>query len=1144
VEREAETTDAMPDSETRWYKDAILYEVHVRAFADSDGDGMGDFRGLTARLDYLRDLGITAVWVLPFYPSPWRDDGYDISDYTEVHPAYGTLDDFRAFLDAAHERGLKVITELVVNHTSDRHPWFERARHAPPGSPEREFYVWSDTPERYADARIIFTDTETSNWTWDPVAKAYYWHRFFSHQPDLNFDNPAVHEALIKALDFWMEMGIDGLRLDAVPYLYEREGTNCENLEETHAFLRKLRAHVDSKFSNRMLLAEANQWPEDSITYFGDPRKGGDECHMAFHFPVMPRLYMAIRMEDRFPIVDILEQTPEIPETCQWATFLRNHDELTLEMVTDEDRDYMYRVYAQDVQARINVGIRRRLAPLLGKDRRRIELMNSLLFSLPGAPVLYYGDEIGMGDNIYIGDRNGVRTPMQWNGDRNAGFSTANPQRLYLPVITDPEFHYQAINVETQQGNPHSLLWWTRRLIGLRKRSLAFSRGSLEFLSPANHHVLAFLRRYRDETLLIVANLSRFSQALSLDLEKFAGLTPVELFGRNNFPAISADRPYPLTLGPHAFYWFALETEPLRRSAATTPAPHAETAIPTLRLRGEWRECLSTQARAEFESALLTRLPRFRWFAAKARTPRAATVVATLPLQTGDGGPATSSAVLVLLEVAFVQGEPEVYAIPVGFQPSGADPSDGLAARLAGADSWAVLVRLRSPHPGGDGVLYDALVNPEVGKGLLASIASDRHWQGDGVEASGHAAAELAVLAGEGSPEPRLIGAEQSNSSVRFGDRLALKMFRKLDSGVSPDLEITRFLAERTTFRAMPPLAGSIELRRGRETATLGMLQGFVASEADAWSFTLDALSRYYERARTGWGSGTLAPAELPTGDLQTLAESVATHSVLPERLGTYLPMIRLLGERTAELHLALASAPRDLPAFTPEPFSLLHQRSLYQSMRALVGRTFALLADRLDDLPEGIRYEAETVLASRERVIERFRPLLAAKINAMRIRCHGDFHLGQALFTGKDFVILDFEGEPARPISERRLKRSPFRDVAGMLRSFQYAAYAQLFEERAMATVAAHDLPTLESWALYWQRWVSAAFLQAYLDRAAGASFLSPDRAERALQLDVYVLEKAIYELAYELNNRPQWVGIPLAGVRGILDSDAREEK
>jgi maltose alpha-D-glucosyltransferase/alpha-amylase len=1145
-----------------WYKDAVFYEVHVRAFADSDGDGMGDFRGLTGKLDYLRDLGVTAIWLLPFYPSPWRDDGYDIADYTSVHPAYGTLEDFKDFLDAAHRRGLKVITELVINHTSDRHPWFERARRAAPGTPARDFYVWSDTPDRYADARIIFTDTETSNWTWDPVAKAYYWHRFFSHQPDLNFGNPKVHEALLAALDFWMEMGVDGLRLDAVPYLYEREGTNCENLPETHAFLRQLRAHVEARFQNRMLLAEANQWPEDSIAYFGNPDHGAGECHMAFHFPVMPRLYMSIRMEDRYPVVDILEQTPPIPASCQWATFLRNHDELTLEMVTDEDRDYMYRVYAQDAQARINVGIRRRLAPLMGKDRRRIELMNSLLFSLPGAPVLYYGDEIGMGDNIYIGDRNGVRTPMQWNGDRNAGFSTANPQRLYLPVIIDPDFHYQAINVETQQANPHSLLWWTRRLIALRNRHRAFSRGSLEFLYPDNHHVLAFLRRYQDETLLVAANLSRFVQPVELDLAAHAGTTPVELFGGTEFPQIAdAGRRYALTLGPHSFYWFALERQPVRRAR-----PHAgaaggvgqEVEVPVVTLAGpggpgnpgdpgdpgDWQRCWTPPAKKAFEAALAARLPAFRWFAAKARSLRTVTVAEVIPLDDG--------AWLLLLDVTYEQGEAERYALPVAFAPDGAAGEEraGTAAAAAAAhhDPRRIAARIETGGAAGSGVLYDVFEDAAFGRTLLAAMAAGRRFPGPAHEVAAWTDPGFEELAGAdpraGSPElePRPLGAEQSNTSVRFGDRLVLKLFRKLEAGINPDLEIGRFLTRSTNFRHMPPVAGGLDLRdggRGREPVTLAVLQGFVANEGDAWSYTRDALGRYFERVRTGWGRNDFGPATVPVRPLLELAAAAGAAAPPPdlyERIGTYLPAVRLLGERTAELHIALASAPPDLPSFAPEPFSTLHQRSLYESMRTGASRSLALLRQRLDDLTPDARAAAEEVLAAQGLVRERFALLLGPKVTATRIRTHGDYHLGQVLYTGKDFVILDFEGEPARPLSERRLKRSPLRDVAGMLRSFQYAAYARLFEESASGIIPAQEMAIFESWALFWERWVSAAFLDAYLDRTANASFVPAQRSELATLLDAYVLEKAVYELAYELNNRPGWVRIPLAGIRQIL--------
>jgi maltose alpha-D-glucosyltransferase/alpha-amylase len=539
-----------------WHHDAIVYQLHVRTFADSDGDGIGDFRGLTGRLDYLHALGVTCLWLLPFYPSPLRDDGYDTADYCGVHPDYGTFDDFRAFLDAAHQRGFRVMIELVLNHTSDQHPWFQEARRAP-RSPRGRYYVWSDTDTRYRDARIIFRDTERSNWTWDSEAKAYYWHRFFSHQPDLNYDNPVVAEEILRVISFWFDLGVDGLRCDAVPYLFEREGTSCENLPETHAFMKRVRRAVDSRYQDRVLLAEANQWPEDVLAYMGD----GDEFHMAFHFPLMPRLFLAIRKEDRQPIVDVLARTPSIPPGCQWALFLRNHDELTLEMVTAEERDYMYHEYAQDRRMQLNLGIRRRLAPLLDGNRRRIELMNSLVFSLPGAPIMYYGDEIGMGDNIYLGDRNGVRTPMQWSADRNAGFSRADPERLALPLIENPLYHYATVNVDAQQRSPASLLNWMRRLIAIRRRYPVFGRGTLELLEPVNARVLAYVREHDGRTMLCVANLSRFVQPCEVDLRRFAGRVPVEVFGETRFPPIG-ELPYFLTLGPHSFYWFELQAQP------------------------------------------------------------------------------------------------------------------------------------------------------------------------------------------------------------------------------------------------------------------------------------------------------------------------------------------------------------------------------------------------------------------------------------------------------------------------------------------------------------------------------------------------------------------------------------------------------
>ena len=558
ISRVSEATLAPPTpvsgpAEPYWYKDAIVYQLHVKSFRDGNADGYGDFKGLMDRLDYIQQLGATVIWLLPFYPSPLKDDGYDIASYESIHPTYGTVEDFKAFLNASHERGIRVITELVINHTSDQHPWFQRARRAPKGSPERNWYVWSDDPNKYAGTRIIFTDTETSNWTWDPVAQQFFWHRFFSHQPDLNFDNPEVVEAVKNVMRFWLRLGVDGLRLDAIPYLIERDGTNCENLPETHEVLKDLRRTLDSEFEGRIFLAEANQWPTDVRAYFGQ----SDECHMAFHFPVMPRMYMSLRKEDRTPLVDIMRQTPAIPDDCQWAIFLRNHDELTLEMVTDDERDYMYREYARDPRMRVNVGIRRRLAPLMENGRRQMEIMNALLMSLPGTPIIYYGDEIGMGDNVYLGDRNGVRTPMQWSGDRNSGFSEAESAALYSPVIADPPYSFHTVNVSAQDRTPTSLLRWMRRLVAVRKKFRAFGRGTFEALDPNNRRVLVFIRRYQDEVILCVNNLSRFAQFVELDLREFDGCVPLELWGEIPFPPIG-ELPYLLTLGPHNFLWFRL----------------------------------------------------------------------------------------------------------------------------------------------------------------------------------------------------------------------------------------------------------------------------------------------------------------------------------------------------------------------------------------------------------------------------------------------------------------------------------------------------------------------------------------------------------------------------------------------------------
>jgi maltose alpha-D-glucosyltransferase/alpha-amylase len=1105
-----------------WYKDAVIYELHVKTFCDSDGDGMGDFRGLIKKLDYFQELGITAIWLLPFYPSPLRDDGYDIADYFDVNPNFGTLDDFRAFLDAAHERNLRVITELVINHTSDQNPWFQKSRRAvaavgvgDPGKGQftsgaavdargynddadyRDFYVWSDTPEKYKDARIIFKDFETSNWAWDPVAKAYYWHRFYSHQPDLNFDNPAVHEAVEKVCDFWLGLGVDGLRLDAVPYLYEREGTICENLPETHDYLRKLRAHVEAKFPNRMLLAEANQWPEDAAAYFGK----GDESHMNFHFPLMPRMFMALQMEDRFPIIDILEQTPPIPGTCQWAMFLRNHDELTLEMVTDEERDYMYRVYASDPHARINLGIRRRLAPLLANSRRKIELLNTLLLSMPGTPIIYYGDEIGMGDNFYLGDRNGCRTPMQWSPDRNAGFSRANPQQLYLPVTIDPEYHYEAVNVENQQKNLSSLLWWMRRVIAMRKNFKAFSRGSLEFLYPDNAKVLAFLRRYENQTILVVVNLSRFAQSAELDLARFAGCVPMEVFSRNLFRPIKKSR-YVITLGPHAYYWFALQapTEGRRTSK--------KRLVPTIHAHAELHSLLNDGQREQLENEILPNYIRSRrWFGSKARTLRHLRVIEQPAISSdADAGR------LWFVEVSYLDGPTETYALPVKI-------ASGDAARAVFQSTpEAIIARFASTE---ETILMDAIWDRKFRSQLFEAIAQGQIIKGRGGDLVGVARKTLQPGDLVISDKSHVLSGEQSNSSVLFDNKFFLKLYRKLEDGVNPDVEINCFLTERADFPNVPAFLGALEYRRPKADPTVVcLLQNAAVNEGDVWTLTLDAMGRYYERVL-----GRKA-------DLQN--ETVPPGALLDELIGGIYPdKAAQIGQRTGELHLALASSVEDR-GFAPEPFNAMAQRSVYQTMRASLRRAFTFLEKKLPDLPKTFRDEAKEVLAAEQEILGREKRLLDRRTNAAKIRIHGDYHLGQLLYTGKDFVILDFEGEPARALSERKLKRSALRDVAGMMRSFQYAAYSALWQP-AMRT---EDVPFLERWADLWYRQVSSVFLQSYLKTTANAIFIPQNSEDLQIMLEAYLLDKAVYEIGYELNNRPDWVVIPIRGIKHILKS------
>ena len=1170
----ASTTDPL------WYKDAIIYELHVRAFADSNNDGIGDFPGLLSRLDYLQDLGVTCIWLLPFFPSPLRDDGYDIANYVDVNPSYGTLSDFKAFLDAAHQRNMQVMIELVINHTSDQHPWFKAARLAAPGSPERAMYVWSDSDQLYKDARIIFTDTEKSNWTWDEAAKAYYWHRFFSHQPDLNFDNPAVIEEVLKAMRFWLDMGVDALRMDAIPYLVERDGTSCENLPETHRAIKAIRAAIDADYANRLVLAEANQWPADVRPYFGD----GDECHMAFHFPLMPRIYMALRQEDRLPITDIMAQTPAIPDNCQWGLFLRNHDELTLEMVTDDERDYMYLAYSADPRMRINVGIRRRLAPLVDNNRRRIELLNSLLLSFPGTPILYYGDELGMGDNIYLGDRNGVRTPMQWNSDRNAGFSKCDPARLYFPVVMDPIYGYQVINVEAQLSDQSSLLHWTRNMIALRKLFQVFGRGTLKFLNPENRKILAYLRDLErndgsHETVLCVANLSRFAQPVSLDLADYAGFEPVEMLGYVPFPTIN-NTPYALTLAPYSFLWLELQPASARPNVPGETLPEVELATTVEVIESEvvlfdlqnegWAELLAGQGLKIIEGALPGWLPRQRWFGAKSRTIQSVRVLDWVELsETATNGvllPDTDSPqikpqpALFFVEVIYADGASDTYHVPLAFT-AGSDLEE-----LASSHPHSVITTI--PTVNGPVVLHDASVDEAFRQSMLRLIESkaklklstmrdsifDSQRGGGNVSPApldaqpGEAIDPESTVAPEGWLEARpstsfpsirdeqlnsrVGSAEQSNTSILYGDQLILKMFRRLQPGENPDVEIGRFLTEVAHFPRIAPFMGQIGIvAASGEKTTVAMLQGLVANQGDGWQWFLNQLEEFLTSV-----------ADLPSPPESPLPSFLNEREPLREAMehaGPSLAAAALLGRRTAEMHLALAT-PTDDPAFAAEPLTPEDLSSDARRIDAQITSTLEALKTKLSTLKDLIADDAALLLSRRINLFARAHAITASMPEGQRIRIHGDYHLGQTLRTGGpsaeegDFVLLDFEGEPARPLAERRQKQSPLKDVAGMIRSFSYAAYSALEQAKAAHRDAAKpaDSMNITAWAILWQNTVSAEFLRAYRETIRANPTLLPSPQQSQALLAAYLLEKALYELLYELNNRPAWLHIPLAGI------------
>lgn len=1099
-----------------WYKDAVIYEAHVRAFSDSNADGMGDFRGLAERLDYLEDLGVTAIWLLPFFPSPWKDDGYDIADFRSVHPAYGTLRDFQFFLKEAHRRGLKVITELVVNHTSDQHEWFQRSRNAPPGSRWRDFYVWSDSPNKYDGTRIIFKDFEPSNWSWDPVAKAYYWHRFFSHQPDLNFDNPLVRRAVMHTLDFWAQMGVDGFRLDAIPYLFEREGTSCENLPETHSFLKDLRRHLDQVHPNRMLLAEANMWPEDAVAYFGET---GDECQMSFHFPLMPRLFMALRLEDRLPIVEILKRTPTIPENCQWAMFLRNHDELTLEMVTDEERDYMYRTYASDLRARINLGIRRRLAPLLGNDRPRIEVMNALLFSMPGTPVIYYGDEIGMGDNVYLGDRNGVRTPMQWNPDRNAGFSTANPQKLYLPVNIDPAYHYEAINVESQLENPNSLLNWTKRLIALRKQYKAFGRGTLEFLSPANQRVLAYIRRYQEEVILVVANLSRFAQAVQLDLAKFIHYTPVEMFGKAEFPPIS-EAPYTLTLGPNSFFWFALEErsvpEPIRSRSIIT----SEIRLPTVfvpSLANIWDDNI----RASIASVLPKFLQSQKWFRSADRRFRSLEITEVVPIK-------GQQYQFIFVRAEYASGDPETYSLPVAL--TGADELERLKAESAGS----LIAEIKGPGEQ-SGILFAATEDPNFNSALLEAFARKKRFAGRHGTLSAHRNNAFRKLWGGTRPNiaPQAVDGAEVATAVRFGDRFMMKLLANIEPGIHPGVEMGVALTEKPGgFAHAAPFAGQLQYEDASgDKTTLGYLHGFVPNEGTAWQRTRREVNEYLRRMQQN---------NVPKEDMQRSAPTrfyalqFARQEPPPlarELLGDFLGYSELMGTRLAELHLKLTKITGDA-AFAPEVFNDFYRQGLYHGYVGLTARRLEFLRQRYATMEPKMRGLAEKVLGQEPAILQKFNAIFEQRTPSVRARFHGRMHLGHVLVAGGDAVFTDFDGDPALHLSERRIKRCPLRDAASMLMSFAYAT-----------RVGMQSIDIDPVMGRFWFTHASAAFVRGYWRAAEKAPFMPELEAHQQILLDAYLLERALLDIRADIEDKPELSGVPFRVILYLLDEPSQHQ-
>ncbi len=1084
------------DSNPLWYKDAIIYQVHVRSFYDSNGDGIGDFKGLIQKLEYIQSLGVNTLWLLPFYPSPLKDGGYDIADFNDIHSSYGTLADFRRFVKEAHKRGLRIITELVINHTSTDHKWFQRARKAKPGSPYRDFYVWSDTTEKYKDARIIFQDFEVSNWTYDHEAKAYYWHRFYSHQPDLNFENPRVQKEIFKMLDFWFEMGVDGFRLDAIPYLFEEEGTNCENLPQTHEYLKSLRKYVDDNYQDKLLLAEANQWPNDSRAYFGD----GDECHMAFHFPLMPRLYMALRMEDRFPVVDIMEQTPQIPDNCQWAIFLRNHDELTLEMVSDEERDYMYKTFAKDPRKRVNVGIRRRLFPLFGGDTRTIELLNFLLFSMPGTPIVYYGDEIGMGDNYYLGDRDGVRTPMQWSPDKNAGFSNADPQKLFLPVVIDYNYHYTTVNVENLERNPSSFLWWKRRVIAKRKQYKAFGRGSIKFINTNNPKILAFVREFEEETILVAVNLSRYSQYVELDLHNYAGCTPMEVFSRNDFPMIT-DEPWSFSMQFKNYFWFELQ-----KTTQKTEEKPAE--CKTIKINSEEWKLPSKEIQKSIKDLLYSFIRKSRWFKGNARKLRDINIIDVFPLNSRK-----ISSYLFMIQMDLIDENKDIFLMPVSLAQNNR------------------MLEIRSKHPDAvianvtydndKAILYDGVHDHLLLDKLFSIIQKRSKLKGIHGEIEGSSGSRLRKLKPEEMPlKPNVVAFRRSNASITFADKYFLRMYRSLQEGLNPDVEIIKNLTRHSDFKNIPPYVGRLDYKHPDfEDTSLALLVDLIPNVEDAWEMFQTSIDSFFDRVLS-------EKEEIEKLDL-------LKNDNLEEVIGPFfVEMTALMGKRTAELHLALNSV-KEVKGFEPEPFSLLYQKSLYQSMRTFVKRTFSHVKPMMAELDPDLKNSLEDIMADQDLYFSYIQNTLEkGKISTWKTRIHGNYKLDKLLFTGKDFILTDFEGEVEYPLSVRKLKHCPLKDVASMINSFYYSLHQAYIYRKEFSPADESYLNTLME---EWFEKLSSTFLDAYLDEAKNYGFIPENIEHTHALLNLFIFEKAIQEIRKFITIQPESLVVPIRALKKI---------